>query len=791
MVTAAPGYKVDPNNPNGVVPINTPAPVAQPNYIGTGAQTTPVNTNGNNGTPLPNNAAPATYVDTTGKTQQNLPVIGAPTNTATSSSTNGVTPAVQPQSEDEIYAGYVTQGQSVLDAINASTQAQIQQANLQIDQNASKAQQDQNGVAAITGGFGSGSAAGSNQIAQDAGTKKTTADAGINAASQQQVATYLSNLQSAAQSQANYEQTTAFSQGQTYDQYLKTTATNTLQGLAKSGVTLAQLQSQAQSGNSVAQQTMQTLLQAYNNDPNALNAAAALATPVASVVQSFTNGSTYNQIVRDPNTNAISVQSFDLGITPPTGWTSNKVSTNTLLLQDPNNPANTIVYTTNPLTGDVQVTGTGTGQSLASQYQGNQSSGGSSNSSTTPPTGAGTASTTVSSILGVDPTTSFDDVVSGSGLGTLTAAMIQNEGGSPSGVVNNPGNVKFVGAPGQTDSGVKATDGGTFASYSTPAAGQQAIASTLNSIASKQQNPTLQSVVDAYTNTGSTQAPGTGTNGLPTAEYGLLANVQGFDPTGKNSSAPAGVDTAAMNYLNEYLTQGKTPTAASVGISTRAGSGALFNTISQRADDVYFKATGQHLPDQNILSANKTLLTGNNTLLNSLAVQEKTIAANSDLLQNKINAQNINQNAPIINNVIDGIKNALGDPNVASYLAQNSTLSNELGSLLALKNASGTTVHDKLISADLISPSASAAQEAEVVNTLMQEAGNARSAIGQANANLYQQIDPLGLQPGNPINQPGYQELNGAGFTNNYDGTWAAPDGTVYKVDAQGNVTQQ
>lgn len=749
-------------------PVQTPAPVTPITPVPNGGPNAQYNTDSGtaSGNPLPNpNPAPISTGETT---------------------TGNTTPPVKPESEDDIYKGYVTQGQSIIDAINASAEAQIAASDRQIDQGAATAQQNQNALAGITGNFGSASVAGATQVAQKAGSDKASADTAIRTQAESQVSSYLQNLQTAAQSQANYEQSTAFSQGMTYDQYLKSTAATTLQGLAKSGVTLSTLQAQAAAGNTMAQTTMQNLLQAYGGDQNALNAAAALATPVATVIQSFTNGSTYNQVVRDPNTNAVSVQSFDLGVNIPTGWTSNKVSTNTLLMQDPNNPGNTIVYTTNPLTGEVQVTGTGTGQSIASQYNASGSQG---STSPTGDAGAGTASTTISSILGVDPTTPFTDVVEGAGLGGLTAAIIKNEGGSPKGVENNPGNVKYVpGMAGATDSGVKATDGGTFASFSTPQAGQDAIAGTLNSIASKQQNPTLQSVVDAYTNTGSTTAPGTGSNGLPTAEYGLLSNVQGFDPTGKNSSAPEGVDSAAWNYLNQALTQGKTPTAASVGISTRTGSGALFNTIAQRADDVYYQATGQHLPDLNILKSNKTLLTGNNTLLNSLAVQEKTISANSDLLQGKINASNINQNAPVINNVIDSLQNALGDPNVASYLAQNSTLSNELGSLLALKNASGTTVHDKLISADLISPDASAAQEATVVNTLMQEAQNARQAIGKANESLYAQIDPLGIQPGNPANQPGYQEFSSIqGAENNYDGTWTMPDGSVWQAGSDGN----
>lgn len=776
MITPLSGYIVDPNNSNGVIK----------------APPTPTSTTPPQGAPLapltPTQSQPQTNVPGTAGYN---PTGGMPLQTPTAS--NNVQTPVQPQSEDQVYSNYVQQGQSIIDEINKAAQSQIQAANLQIDQGAATAQQNQNALAGITGNFGSASAGGATQVAQKAGSDKQTVDSQIQAQAQTQVASYLTNLQSAAQSQANYEQTTGFSQGLQYDQYLKQTATTTLQGLAKSGVTLQKLQEQAQAGNPTAQQSIQTLLQAYGGDQNALNAAAALATPTPTVVQSFTNGSTYNQVVRDPNTNAVSVQSFDLGVNVPTGWTSNKVSTNTLLMQDPNNPGNTIVYTTNPLTGDVQVTGTGTGTDIASQYQSSNPSSGATGTSSTP----GIASTTISNILGVDPSTPLTDVVAGAGLGNIIEAMIQNEGGSPAGVNNNPGNVKYTGAPGQIDSGVKATDGGTFASYKTPLDGQAAIADLVNSAASGSSStygpaPTLQDFVDKYTNTGSS-TPGMGTNGLPTAEYGLLANVQGFDPgptSGSKSNSQA-IDSASLNYLKEYLTQGKTPTAASVGISTRLGSGAQFNNVQQRASDLYYQATGQSLPDLNTLNANKKLLTGNNSILNTLNLQEKTISANSDLLLKNLNGANLNQAAPVINGIIDSIKNSLGDPNVSQYLAQNATISNELGSLLALKNASGTTVHDKLESAGIIDKNDNADQIAAKVKVLMQEAENGRQAIGQASADLYQQIDPLGINPQNPANQPGYRELTSAGFTPNFDGTYTAPDGTKYKVDAQGNVTPQ
>lgn len=74
------------------------------------------------------------------------------------------------------------------------------------------------------------------------------------------------------------------------------------------------------------------------------------------------------------------------------------------------------------------------------------------------------------------------------GINNVVKGLIGQEGGSPQGVVNNPGNIKFVGLPGQTNSGVQATDGGTFASYATPQAGTMAVANLVNGAAQKGAN---------------------------------------------------------------------------------------------------------------------------------------------------------------------------------------------------------------------------------------------------------------------------------------------------------------
>lgn len=642
-----------------------------------------------------------------------------------------------PLSEDDFFKEIYNQLSPVISAINgaetsAETAAYAAGTNQQND---------------LSGSLGARGLAGSGEASREA-ANTNLATAGAVASAKQTQASALSSAYQFLSSQAWTEYTNARdnNQGlaQDYQKSMQTTALATVKGLAESGITSgADLQSKNP-------QAYLSLLQYYNNDPAALDAALTLNQPIGNIAQSWISGTTYNQIITDPITGKPKVQTLDLGITPPTGWITQKVGTTSVVLQDPNNPANTIIYATNPFTGDVTITGTGTEAGLNKTTPG----AGTTAASTTPGTAGETASTTVSNVLGVDPTTSLSDVIGTSGIGAIVAAMTKNEGGSPAGVVNNPGNIKFVGAPGQTDSGVKAADGGTFASYASPAAGQNAIAALVTDAASGTNpnygaSPTLQSFVDTYTNTGSAKSSNadTGSNGLSKSQYGALAGVPGFNP-----SVP-GIDQAAYNYISEYM-NGQTPSAASIGISTRTGSGAAFNTVAARAREVYQQATGQNLPNQKTLAGNLKLIVGNNTLVNKLRVQSQTIGANFGLNLENLSANNVNKNAPIINGVLDTVLNALGDPDVAQYVAQNATLQNEMSSLLAVKNASGTTVADKVEAAGLLPKNASAAQQASVYKILMQEAQNADTAAQLANVQLYQQTDPLGLDPENPLNGP-------------------------------------
>lgn len=244
---------------------------------------------------------------------------------------------------------------------------------------------------------------------------------------------------------------------------------------------------------------------------------------------------------------------------------------------------------------------------------------------------------------------------------------------------------------------------------------------------------------------GGASLPGNKTSGLNFAQYGNLANTD-FNPK-------AQLDQLAQKYLDTYIKKGALPSSRDLGTGIKAAGLAQ---IDSRARELYQQATGNPFPTPEILGGYQDQLIGNNKLLNNLTVQEGIIRANSDLLLKNINAANINQHAPLINDVLNNVLDTLGDPKVAAYLAQHSTIQNELGSLLAIKNSQGgATVHDKLVAGGLIKPNASAGQIAEVVKQLMQEAVNAHAAIKESNGELYKQTDPLLQDSNNPARAAG------------------------------------
>lgn len=167
-------------------------------------------------------------------------------------------------------------------------------------------------------------------------------------------------------------------------------------------------------------------------------------------------------------------------------------------------------------------------------------------------TGFGSASDNYTSALGgADPTMPLKDAITKYGMEAIVNAIVANEGSSPNGVQNNPGNIKYNGLPGQTDSGVQATDGGTFASYSTPDAGKQAIASIVQNAASGQSssygaNPSLGQFAGTYTNTGSGSSGG-GSSG------GVAGTSSGGSTGGATGTGYAGVQDAVKSAMGPTM----------------------------------------------------------------------------------------------------------------------------------------------------------------------------------------------------------------------------------------------
>lgn len=223
--------------------------------------------------------------------------------------------------------------------------------------------------------------------------------------------------------------------------------------------------------------------------------------------------------------------------------------------------------------------------------------------------GHGSAAMNYSRALGISNLeTPLKDVIAQKGIDAVVDLAIKaNEGGSPAGVLNNPGNIKFRGLPGQIDSGVKATDGGTFASYATPAEGRQSIINILTRAASGQSpsygtNPTLGSFADIWTNTGPGSTTG-GTSGTGLASVGTEGNpnLLGATNTGSGVSAAVkgsiGPKTFALNTMldpNDPVTGGKT--AAQAAIANEAKLWDKFNIGGLQDQQVMLRNAGANLP---------------------------------------------------------------------------------------------------------------------------------------------------------------------------------------------------
>src|SRR6185312_17237804 len=98
------------------------------------------------------------------------------------------------------------------------------------------------------------------------------------------------------------------------------------------------------------------------------------------------------------------------------------------------------------------------------------------------------------------------------------------------------------------------------------------------------------------------------------------------------------LDKRASQYLDTYIKSGTEPSARTLGL----GSKVNMSTIAQRANNLYYAATGQPLPNPQIIAQQQALLKNNNQLANNLAIQEKTVASNIDLSLSNMTKNNLN-----------------------------------------------------------------------------------------------------------------------------------------------------
>lgn len=243
---------------------------------------------------------------------------------------------------------------------------------------------------------------------------------------------------------------------------------------------------------------------------------------------------------------------------------------------------------------------------------------------------------------------------------------------------------------------------------------------------------------------GKTTAAASG-SGLDYAQYGKLANTD-FNPSSTE-------DQLAQKYLDSYIKNGTVPTYTSLGRSiTPAG----FAQITSRAGDLYYQATGAPLPTPQIIKAQQGIIANNYKLGNNLAIQESTVRQNVDLSLANMTKAGLNSSGfKPLDDLIDNIKIALQDPNANQLGSQTETLKNELASLLSLKNASGTTVYDKLSTGGIISRGDSPEVIQQNIQTLLSEANNFANALQNADSTSYKFTDPLEQDANNPARNNG------------------------------------
>lgn len=329
----------------------------------------------------------------------------------------------------------------------------------------------------------------------------------------------------------------------------------------------------------------------------------------------------------------------------------------------------------------------------------------------------GTATTSISQMTGINPNTPLSNVDPTA----LLPGIIKNEGGSLPGVQNNPGNIKYTGLPGQTDSGVKAEDGGTFANYSTPQDGQAAVLQDIQAGIDNNPNQTLGQFIDKYTNT-APQPLAVGTTGSAAID----STAPGYSTTPViGGMTQAAIDQAAVIYA----TSGTLP----AGARSSTGVGlAIASAIKNRAGEI--DSSGN-------ISANKAQLT---SLTSSLTTQTAYLNTTQRALTSADNSFNqiltqfqnsgINDQSMPIQNILENqAKYGLGTSQISAFKASLADLSTEYQQVFS-RGGGQVTDAVRATSQDIIDGNISLANLKQV-NAQLQKQGAIAVASAQSQVN--------------------------------------------------------
>lgn len=685
------------------------------------------------------------------------PGLNPPTETASDYLAGGdFTP---PPSEDEEYQKLLTQSQGEITDINKSFDDEIKSANA-----ASAARTNASGLA--------GSSAGGT-IYNEA--QQPIIDA-RNTALDQIYSQIQTNAQNFSQQLAETATTNA-ENAVAYQKQLKAdalaTATDQVKSLAANHFDI----NAAANPSSPNYGTYQSLLTSVGGDPNVLAAMFAQSAPPETVISNYftpdgNGGTTVNQVVQDPVTGKISHQNYNIaGINIPNNWTPYKLGTNATRFESPNyNPQDPSTYSdvsVDPTNnGAITVTSNGVTTVNGIPINNNPSSTSSAgNGTTTAP-----AAPVVANLIGItDPTVPLSSVIGNVNIGVdgIVNGIIANEGGSPKGVINNPGNIKFNNLPGQTNSGVTATDGGTFASYSTKQDGIQAIGSLVQKASDTGES--FDTFINKYT--------GTGQSAPSNKPYDVNS---GLAPTDDQSSqmyvTPTGVNTGATNediYQAgvEYATTGKAP---SLGNGS-SGAVKAIKIAVQNAASGYAKSLGTTYPklQEEFAFANsvptQTMIANSNTVINSISDPSNGLIALSDKVPRG--------NVQIKNGAAIAVSQGLSDPATVNFVNKVNSTADELGKIFGSGAGSDFTTQ---LAQSLINPNLSQDAFKSSMQTILGSVQNKVDAyLEQAGGTIGGSTNNGSSDSTSTPNANDIQQIQSSGFTVNGSNA-TAPDGTQY-----------